>query len=222
MNLAALRSTTYGLLGTDSKDKFYPAATVDLWLNAAADAVMQRVKETAPDIYRKVATLAAASATSRTYALGTQGTPITDFAGVLALRLVDVDGAPLTLVRDEELDSAAGAYSVIGLDEAATITTSADIAAGSALWLKYSYWPAQMDDDTDEPGGVPERFHPLIAFEAAETLFTLGDEQAMPGDMKRIQVDWDARLLLHVSRRSRDLLSVRGSDNTSGYAGAGL
>lgn len=209
----------YNLLGTTSSDKFYPPATVNLWMQTVVDAILQEIRDTNPDFFRKTATLQPVPSTGRVYPLASQTPAITDFSGVLELRYTDDGGNELTEVRDRELNAAnADGYSVIGADEEAIITLATAAKVGSPLYLKYTWWPAAMDADADEPDGIPERFHDCVALDTAEILFGFGNEQSMPASIAKRQLDRKAQLIQHVSRRSGDSLPVRGSDNVSGYS----
>lgn len=223
MNRLAIRGMVYNLLGTTEADQFYLPATVNPWIQAAVNAILQRIRDTNPDFFRKTATLAPVPSTGRAYPLASQTPAITDFSGVLELRFTDDGGNELTEVRGRDLNSCAGnGYALEGADESAVLTLATAADVGLALYLKYAYWPAELDDDTDEPDGIPSRFHDLVAYETAEILFGFGDEQQMPGSIQKVKLDRDAQLLMHVARRSGDLLGVRGSDNVSGYSGSTL
>jgi len=191
------------LLGTTTDDPSFPDAVLDPIVQQAADAIVADLFQANPDLYSSPgAPLLVDTAGGHGYTLVTQATSITDFGGVLELRYTDETGSELhEMPRDQLLDAGAGWYGILGLDEAAQIVTSPDTEAGTPLWLRYRVWPAEMQDDTDLPAGIPQRFHDVIALEALFA-FGLGGEQRLPPELFHRWGDRRAQLVHHVTHRS--------------------
>lgn len=204
-SLATLRANTLVYLGTTSSDKAYPAATLNLLINNAVNALLDDIGEQNPAWLRSSATLAAQSSTSHLYTLPA------DFSSWLEVKLDDADGASLTEVRDDELNSTGGyVFSLIGSDHAATLTTGDTIAQGNPLFLKYKAWPVDLSGDTDQPDMIPRKYHDVIALYAAEEGMGLGGEGALPVSLIRRKEDRHAQLMMHVSRRGVEVPQTRG------------
>jgi hypothetical protein len=203
----ASRSTIKGwirnLLGTTADDPFFADETLDPIVQQAADAIVGAILEHNPDFLVKTpVTLAALAATSNIYNLPSQTTPVTDFAGVLEMRATDETGRELQEARLAELTAFGGYwYAITGADESAQIVTSRDTPAGTPLWLRYRYWPVDMAEDTDAPGGIPVKFHDVVALESLFA-YGLGGEQRLPPELFQRWQDRRGQLLSHVSRRS--------------------
>lgn len=200
---ATIKGWIRNLLGTTADDPFFADETLDPIVQQAADAIVGAILEHNPDFLAKTpVTLAALAATSNIYDLQTQAVPVTDFAGVLELRLTDDSGAAFIEARLAELhESGSQYYAITGVDESAQIVTSKDTAAGTPLWLRYRYWPADMVEDTDAPGGIPVKFHDVVALESLFA-YGLGGEQRLPAELFQRWQDRRVQLLLHVGRRS--------------------
>jgi hypothetical protein len=200
---ATIKGWIRNLLGTTADDPFFADETLDPIVQQAADAIVAAILEHNPDfLVQSPVTLAALAATSHTYDLAAQAVPVTDFAGVVELRTADEDGAELHEARLDELSALGGChYAITGADEIAQIVTSKDSPAGEALWLRYRYWPAAMAADTDAPGGIPVKFHDVVALESLFA-YGLGGEQRLPPELFQRWQDRSAQLLTHVNRRS--------------------
>jgi len=205
VNLLTARGLVYTYLGTIASDPAYPAATVTALLNAVANKYIADVQQMAPSYLRDTDTLAAAGATSRSYALPA------DFAGWLDVRVTDASGSPLSEVRDDELAVVADGchFSITGPDSAATLTTDEGVSAGVALYLKYRYQPAEMSDDADAPDWMPTQFHDLLAREAAIDAFGLGDESAPSPLFLQETQDRRAQFWLHIGNRGIQPMTLR-------------
>ena len=198
---ATIRGWIRNLLGTTSDDPFFKASTLDPIIQQACDALVTAISEENPDyLVKPPVTLTAQSATSHSYDFAQL--QITDFAKVLELRYTDEDGAELMEARLEELrDAGADYYAITGDDEHAVLQTSKATEAGTALWMRYRYWPADMDDDADSPEGIPTKFHDVVALEALFA-FGLGGEQRLPPELHARWIDRRAQLFQHVKSRS--------------------
>lgn len=202
-SLATLRTNTLVYLGTTSGDRAFPSATLDLLINNAVNALLDDIGEANPAWLRAIVVLP--GGVTHEYAL-----PV-DFSGWLKVKLDDADGAPLTEVRDDELDSTGGyVFSIIGTDHGATLTTGDTIAVGQQLYMKYKQWPSDLTDPTATPEMVPKKYHDLIALYAAEEGMGLGGEGALPASLVRRKEDRHAQLMMHVSRRGTEVGQSRG------------
>lgn len=193
-----MRTYLRAMLGVEDNDKLYTSARLNLFLEQAHAGLVADVRKVAPTYYAAVVTLTESGA-GHTYNLVSQaGT----FAEVLEVRVANASGQELSQVRLEDLNAAAGnRYAISGQDAAVVITTSADVPANSALYLRYSYWPSALTSDIDPPG-IPEKFHEIVPLEALFT-FELGGEAALPTTLKE---RWSARKLafmVHVAERVR-------------------
>jgi hypothetical protein len=196
-----LKTWIRNMLGAESDDPAFPDAVLDPIVQQAADSVVSAIQRQSPGYLSKTVTLAADSGSSRLYTFATQSAAITDFAFWQELRWTDEDGVQLHEARLDELrDAGADHFTVTGPDEAPVVQTSRDSEAGKALWLRYTYSPSDMADDSAVPGGVPKRFHDVIALEALFA-FGLGGEQRMPPELFARWTDRRGELLAHVGRR---------------------
>jgi hypothetical protein len=170
-------------------------------LNNAVNALLADIDETNPAWLELVATL---TSTTSDYTLPA------DFSKWQEVRLDDADGISLTEVRSDELNATVGyAFSLVGPDHAATLTTGGTIDAAHPLYLKYRAWPADLSADTDQPDSIPRKFHDVIALMAAEEAMGLGGENALPGTLIGRKLDRHAQLMMHVARRGTDVMSTR-------------
>lgn len=200
-NRGALRDILYALLGTTSDDQAFPSTTLNTLLQQAVDSLLADIQLANPHHLSKIVTLTAASATSRLYQFSAQAPAITDFARWLEVRYDDEDGLELTERRLEDLrGSGADHFALTGVDEAPTLQTSKDSTAGTPLFFRYAYWPAQMSSDSSTPDGIPLRFHDVVPLEALFA-FGLGGEQRRPPELSLRWTDRRAQLLTHVGRR---------------------
>lgn len=205
-SVATLKTNTLIYLGTTSGDKAFPAATLLFLLNNAVNGLLADIDEQNPSWTRTIVTLAAQSSTSHLYTLPA------DFSKWLEVNLDDKDGAPLTEVREDELDGMGGyVFTLVGADHAVTLTTGDTIATGNPLYMKYRAWPVDLSADGDSPDMIPRKFHDLVAMKAAAEGFGLGGETNVPSDFQRRLDDRHAQLMMHVSRRGVEVTTTRGS-----------
>lgn len=189
------------LLGAKTDDTWVDDVVLDPIIQQAADALLALIHEANPAYLSKSQALAADSGTSRNYTFATQAPAITDFSRWLEVRFTDQDGAKLSHARLEELPFAGGSYfDITGTDDTPVLVTSPATTAGVALWLRYAFWPVAMTDDNASPGGIPSRFHDVVALEALYA-FGIGGEERRPPEL---EVQWQNRkgqLVAHVARR---------------------
>lgn len=199
-----MRTAVWDALGSKSTDPAYPALKVTRYLNDALNACYADILQANPDSFSNTATLAATSATSNQYALSSQSVPITDFAGVLEVRLTDVDGVELREVPFSDRNKVQGnAYSITGTDASPTLWTNASVSPGTPLFFCYRVWPAQLSDDSDTPAWIPPAFHDVPQMMAAKTAFSQGAESRFPPDLDEMLTNRYAQFLFHLGRRSR-------------------
>lgn len=193
-------------LGTTSTDKAFPAPTLNFLVNNAVNALLADIDEANPSWLRTIVTLAAQSSTSHLYTLPA------DFSKWSEVKLDDANGAPLTEVREDELDATGGyVFSLVGPDHAATLTTGDTIATGNPLYLKYRAWPVDLSGDSDQPDMIPRKYHDIVAMKAASEGFGLGAESSPTPDFMRRLEDRHAQLMMHVSRRGSEITTSRGT-----------
>lgn len=190
------------LLGTDSDDPAYTDTELDPIVQWAVDALEGDINRQNPGYNSTTVTLAADSASSRLYTFSTQSSAITDFASWLEVRWTDSDGLELHEVDYDELRaSGADHFTISGVDSAPVLETSKDSEAGKAVWMRYTKWSADMSADSDVPGGIPLKFHDVIALEAVFSAFGLGGEARMPSEHYQRWQDRRAQLMHHVGKR---------------------
>ena len=198
---ATIKGWIRNLLGTTDDDPFFASSTLDPIIQQACDALVAGISDNNPDyLVRTPVTLTALSAASHIYSFPQLN--ITDFAKALEVRYTDEDGLELVEARFEELrDSGSDYYAITGADEIAQLQTSRGTEVGVALWMRYRYWPVDMDDDSDSPEGIPTKFHDVVALEALFA-FGLGGEQRLPPELHQRWIDRRGQLFAHVAVRS--------------------
>lgn len=211
--LSQLQTQVYAMLGTTSSDRAFPATAVTQWLNDAFNALLADL----PGAFlTKRATLAADGGTGRVYTLSTQSTAITDLRQFRDVRTVDRQGVQLEIVDYDDLETWQGnAYAVYGPDASVVLETSRTVADASALAILYAYWPPALSAAGDVPGGIPDRFHDLIALGAAELAFTSGGEGMFPQTYARKQADRHAQFRHHCGQRGGSPSRQRVRDEAS-------
>lgn len=189
------------MLGTESDDPAFDDAVLDPVVQEAVDSLRSDINLANPGYNSTTVTLAADSSTSRTYTFATQSTPVTDFARWLEVRWTDEDGLELHEVRVDELREAGpDHFAITGIDSAPTLVTSKDSEAGVAVWLRYTQWETDLTADGDVPGGIPLKYHDVIALEALYA-FALGGEERTPTGLYQRWLDRRAQLMHHVGKR---------------------
>lgn len=198
---STIRTWLRTFLGAESDDPAFSDAILNPILQQATDALLADLVDASPGYLSKTVTLEADSASSHLYTFATQSTAVEDFARWLEVRWTDEDGSRLDEARLDELgDAGADHFAITGPDETPVLQTSKDSTAGEDVWMRYAYWPAEMSGDASEPGGIPSRFHDVIALEALFA-FGLGGEQSRPRELELRWRDRRAQLLTQVSRR---------------------
>lgn len=198
---ATIRATTLVYLGTKSDDPAYTPTILDPIIQQAVDSLITDINEQNPGYNSKTVTLTADSAASRLHTFSTQAVAITDFARWLEVRRLDSDGIELLEVRFDELRDAGRDHFVLtGIDSAPVLETSPDSPAGEDVFLRYTQWPVDLALDTDVPGGIPLKFHDVIALEMLFA-FALGGEQPFPRTLHDRWFDRRNQLIHHVGRR---------------------
>ncbi|KKL98193.1 hypothetical protein LCGC14_1826830, partial [marine sediment metagenome] len=196
-------------LATPTDDPAYSDTILNPIVQEAVDSLLTDINEQNPSYNSTTVTLAADSSSGRVYTFASQSTPITDFARWLEIRRTDSDGLELIEVRYDELRAAGADHFVItGVDSAPVLETSFDSTAGTAIWLRYTKWFADMTDDNDVPSGIPLKFHDVIALEALFA-FGLGGEQRLPPDLRNRWFDRRNQLIHHVGRRGSQVTRTR-------------
>lgn len=188
-------------LSVASDDPEYTDDILNPIVQEAADSLVTDINRQNPSYNAATVTLSADSASSRVYTFATQSSPITDFSRWLEVRWTDEDGLELSEANWNDLrDAGSDAFTITGIDSAAVLRTSKDSEAGKAIWLKYTQWPAELTGDSSVPGGIPLRFHDVIALEALYA-FSLGGEQRTPQELYNRWIDRRGQLIHHVGQR---------------------
>lgn len=198
---ATLKTLLRTLLGTSDDDPAFQDTILDPIIQQAVDSLLTSIREANAGYLVKEAALVANSPSSHSYTLAGQSPAILDFAKWLEVRYTDDAGAELSHARYEELRAMGGSYfDITGPDESAVLVTSPDTSAGVPLWMRWSYWPAELEDDESEPDGIPRRFHDVVPLEALFA-YGLGGEQKRPPELTTRWIDRRAQLIAHVTRR---------------------
>lgn len=210
MTLAELRTAVRAYLGVSDTDKAFTATRLNRWLN---DALNELRIDTPKSYFQQRATWVPDSSTSRTYTMSTQSPAVTALQSIIELRIDSATGAKLREMPFEQLPEWDGlSFAVTGADEAATITTSDGVTAGTTLYVVFEAWHSELSADSDTPSWLPSRFHDVPALMATEVAFASGDEGQMPGTLSRKLIDRRAELLTHQRRRTADAMLARVTD----------
>jgi len=206
---AVLRATLLQFLSTTTDDPLFTPAVLNGFLEDAHHSLvdeMHRVNRSylvkdvllIPDA---TTTPVWSSAPVLQFTLATQNPAITDFAYWVELRKTNDDGDLLRECPIESLrDAGNGYFAVQGPDDLAVIRLSKDTEQGINVYLKYGYWPPDMQLDTDAPQGIPAQYHDLLPLEALFS-FALGGESEVPKELMQRWIDRKSALLAHVSKR---------------------
>jgi len=208
-SLAVLRAQLLIYLATTPDDPLYTTAVLNGFLTDAHHHIVDEIHKTNRSYLVKDVLLTPDATTTQPwstapvlqYSLATQSPAITDFAYWVELRKTNDDGdllqeCPLDALRD----AGNGYFAVQFTDDAAVIRLSKDTEQGINVYLKYGYWPPDMQADTDAPQGIPVKFHDVLPLEACYS-FALGGESELPGELRARWLDRKAALLNHVSKR---------------------
>lgn len=188
-------------LGTAADDPAYSDAILNPIVQEACDSLVTDINIQNRSYNSTTVTLAADSTTSHLYTFATQSSPLTDFASWIELRYTDSNGFELNEVPLDGLrQSGSGHFAITGIDSAGVVETSVDSTAGKDIWMRYTRWPALLTADGSVPGGIPLRFHDVIALEALYA-FELGGEARTPQRLYTRWMDRRAQLIHHVGKR---------------------
>jgi hypothetical protein len=198
---SAIKTSIRRLLAVETDDPAYSDDVLEAVIQEACDSLVTDINRQNPGYNTRTVTLTADSSTSHLHTFATQATALEDFARWLEVRWTDAQGLTLHEVRLDELrDAGPDHFVVTGIDSAAVLETSPDSEAGKDVWMRYQTWPALLTSDSDVPGGIPLRFHDVIALEAIYA-FALGGEQRTPPDLRDRWFDRRAQLISHVGQR---------------------
>ena len=198
---ATIKTSALRFLGAKSDDPFYSNTILNPIVQEAVDSLLTDINEQNPDYNTTTVTLTAVSSSSQLYQLATQSPVITDFSAWRQIRAIDDSGIILHEVRFDELrEAGVDHFSISGIDTAVVIETSSGTPKGQNLFMRYTTMPALLTQDSDVPGGIPLRFHDVIALEMLFA-FALGGEQALPRDLHNRWFDRRNQLMRHVGQR---------------------
>ncbi|HKR55550.1 MAG TPA: hypothetical protein VJS20_04570 [Gemmatimonadales bacterium] len=215
--LGALRNTLLVYLTTTADDPLYTPAVLNGLLTQAHRSLLEAVQHVNRSYLIKEVLLTPdaqtqpvwASAPLNQYTFASQSPAIADFSYWVELRKTNEDGDLLKECRFEELrDAGNGFFCFTGVDESVVLRVSRDTENGLNLFLRYGYQPVNMVADTDVPGGIPAKFHDVIALEACFG-FGLGGESVFPADLKIRWLDRKAELLASVTQRGMQPQRIR-------------
>jgi len=196
---ATLKTWTLAWLGTSSGDPLYNDTRLDALAQQAYDAIVSDLHAAVPHYLSTTVTLAADGATAHTYSLAGQAPT---FAKWLEVRHTDATGSRLTEARLDELEGAGSEYfAFTGPDQSAVLHTSPDTEAGTALWMRYAYWPTAFADDNSTPDGLPSAYHDVVALEMAVMAYGFGGEQRAPAEVFTRWQDRRHQMFAHAGRR---------------------
>lgn len=198
---SSIRTRLRRLLSVDSDDPEFDSDVLNEIIQEACDSLVTDINRQNPSYNTTTVTLEADSSSSHLYTFATQDTPITDFSRWLEVRWTDSEGLELDEVGLQDLRSAGqDHFCITGIDSAPVLQTSPDSSAGTDVWLRYVQWPTALSSDNDVPGGIPLRFHDVIALEALYA-FALGGEARTPRELYDRWFDRRAQLMSHVGQR---------------------
>ncbi len=189
------------LLLTDADDPAYTDTILNPIVQEAADSLVSDINIQNPAYNSTTVTLAADSSSGRVYTFATQSSAITDFSRWLEVRWTDIDGLDLVEAPLDGLRQAGDSHFAIrGIDSAAVLETSRDSQAGTDIFFRYTQWPIDLTADGSVPGGIPLKFHDVIALEALFA-FALGGEARVPASLFARWQDRRGQLIHHVGKR---------------------
>lgn len=197
------------MIGPAGKGSEVSDSGITVWLNDAKNRVADAIIDTIPDYFNKKVT--ASSIASQ----GEYGLP-SDFEKI-TLVSVSYDGT--TYVRALPLNNIGQAQDV--QQNASTIFTvdspfyylsgdligfqpvfSSTLSDNIRVW--YSYYPADMVEDTDEPD-IPKKFHPLLKYWAYGNYLDQNDEHAAAERMRIRFDDMVEKAVQQMSDRQVDM-----------------
>lgn len=202
-----LKTLIRNYLGTGADDPLFGddedgiAALLDPVVQQTIDGIIGEIHETNRHYLSRTVTLQPDSATGSTYSLASQAVPILDFAHWLEVRYDTRQGARLSECRVEELlEAGSGYFALYGADEEATFELSSSDQTGRPLFLRYGYWPANLEDNNATVVGVPARYHDVLVLEAL-FVFGVGGESRWPEELRERWKNRRAALFNHITRR---------------------
>ena len=216
-SLAVLRAQLLVYLATTTDDPLFTSAVLNGFLKDAHHNLVDEIHRTNRSYLAKDVLLIPDATTTQVwstapvlqYSLATQTPAITDFAYWIELRKTNDDGDLLRETRLESLrDAGNGYFAVIGPDDTPVIRLSKDTEQGINVYMKYGYWPLDMQVDTDAPGGIPVQFHDVLPLEACFA-FALGGESTWPEELRGRWIDRRGALLMHVSKRGTQVSQTK-------------
>jgi hypothetical protein len=208
-SLAVLRAQLLIYLATQTDDPLYTAPVLNGFLQDAHHSLIDDIHKINRSYLAKDVLLTPDPTTTPSwstnpvlqYTLATQSPSITDFAYWIELRKTNDDGDLLQEARLEDLrDAGNGYFTVVGPDELAVIRLSKDTEQGINVYMKYGYWPIDMQVDTDAPQGISTKYHDVLPLEACYS-FALGGESQHPKELYERWVNRRGALLAHVGKR---------------------
>ena len=223
MNFATLITDMKQMIGPAGKGSEVSNSGLGLWLNDAYDMVKSLIIDVIPDYFTKQ-TSTASIASQQEYELPT------DFEKMVQVS-VTYDGTnyvkatPLNNLNQSDISqSAVDSFNVaspfyyiyknkIGLEPTPTIT------ADDAVKVWYSYTPAELNEDTDEPD-LPRRFQSILKFWAYANYLDQNDEHTAA---ERMRVRFDVQLERLVQQLAEQQVdqpkTVEITDNQDLYVG---
>jgi hypothetical protein len=208
-SLAVMRAQLLVYLATTTDDPLFTTAVCNGFLKDVHHALVDEIHRLNRSYLVKDVLLTPDATTTQSwstapvlqYTLATQSPAITDFAYWVELRKTNDDGdllqeAPLESLRD----AGNGYFAVQFTDDSAVIRLSKDTEQGINVYMKYGYWPLDMQLDTDAPGGIPVQYHDVLPLEACFA-FGLGGESSFPPELRAQWLDRKAALRAHVGKR---------------------
>lgn len=212
---ATLRDKVVGYLGTKSSDPFYKkedgTSRINDLIDDAYSGILADILQLNPEYLHKQTTLTASPADSRTYPLPD------DFAGWISVKIRDSRGTELIQVdRADLVNSRSQSFSLYGPDVDGVLETSEGVTAGVDLYFLYRYWPTAMTDDAHAPSAIPVAFHEVVALDAAEMAYAMGDEQRFPVSYAVRRDDRKAQLFMHVVLRGNQAIIAKGAPQMAG------
>src|SRR6266850_2475942 len=208
-SLAVLRANLLIYLATTTDDPLFTSAVLNGFLKDAHHSLVDEIHRTNRDyLYKDVlltpdvnTTQVWSSAPVLSYTFATQSPAITDFAYWIELRKTNDDGDLLREIDLESLrDAGNGFFAISGTDDNPTLRLSKDTEQGINVYMKYGYWPLDMQFDTDAPLGIPVQYHDLLPLEALFS-FALGGEGQRPPELQQRYLDRRSALFAHVGKR---------------------
>lgn len=216
-SLAVLRAQLLLYLATTTDDPLYTSAVCNGFLKDAHHSLIDEIHRTNRNYLTKDVLLLPdanttpvwSSAPVLSFTFATQTPAVTDFAYWLELRKTNDDGDLLRECPVENLrDAGNGFFAFSGTDDTPVLRLSKDTEQPINVYLKYGYWPLDMQLDTDAPQGIPVQYHDLLPLEALFA-FALGGESEVPKDLRIRWNDRKSALIAHVGKRGTQVSQTK-------------